>query len=50
MARCGISLEGLLEAFSKFPEDEIKKIYDEINQGDGQDTSIERPGISINCS
>lgn len=47
MARCGISLDGLIEAFSKFPVDEIKKIYDEIHK---DDIPSEIPGISINCS
>ena len=32
MARCGISLEGLLEAFPKFPAEEVIAVYDEINK------------------
>ena len=47
MARCGISLEGLIEAFAKFPADEIKKIYEEIHK---DDTPVEEAKISINCS
>ena len=41
MARCGISLEGLIEAFPKFSADEISEVYKEINkiklddEGDG---------------
>lgn len=47
MARCGISLEGLLEAFPKFAEDEITTVYEEIHN-----TGIKREEISIkiNCS
>ena len=31
MVRCGIYLEGLLGAFTKFPADELVAVYDEIN-------------------
>ena len=47
MARCGISLEGLIEAFAKFPADEIRKIYEEIHK---DDMHADRLDISINCS
>ena len=48
MARCGISLEGLIEAFPKFPKEDIEKIYNEINKITTDDnTGIK---ISINCS
>ena len=30
MARCGISLEGLLEAFPKFDVEDIIAVYDEV--------------------
>ena len=48
MARCGISLEGLIEAFPKFPADEISEVYKEINKikpVDGEQITISR-----NCS
>ena len=48
MARCGISLEGLIEAFPKFPADEISEVYKEINKikpNDGAEITISR-----NCS
>lgn len=48
MARCGISLEGLIEAFPKFPADEISEIYNEINKIYKEDQ--ESVKISINCS
>ena len=47
MARCGISLEGLLEAFPKFPAVEIIAVYDEINK---TKTSSEIIDIKMNCS
>lgn len=48
MARCGISLEGLIEAFSKFPADEISEVYKEINKIKPDDE--EEITISRNCS
>lgn len=48
MARCGISLEGLIVAFPKFPADEISEVYKEINKikpDDGEEITISR-----NCS
>lgn len=48
MARCGISLEGLIVAFPKFPADEISEIYNEINKIYKEDQ--ESVKISINCS
>ena len=47
MARCGISLEGLLEAFPKFPAEEIIVVYDEINKTKTITKSI---NIKMNCS
>lgn len=47
MARCGISLEGLLGAFPKFPAEEITEIYNEIHKDEIVDGG---PSISINCS
>ena len=32
MARCGISLEGLLEAFPKFDVEDVVAVYDEVNK------------------
>lgn len=47
MARCGISLEGLLEAFPKFPVEEVIAVYDEINN---TKASAEAVNIKMNCS
>ena len=32
LARCGISPEGLLEAFPRFPADEVREIYGELHE------------------
>ena len=32
MARCGISIEGLLEAFPKFDVEDVVAVYDEVNK------------------
>ena len=32
MARCGKSLEGLLEAFPKFDVEDVVAVYDEVNK------------------
>ena len=48
MARCGISLEGLIEAFPKFSADEITEVYKEINKIKPDDG--EKITISRNCS
>ena len=47
MARGGISLEGLLEAFPKFPAEEVIAVYDEINN---TKASAEVVNIKMNCS
>ena len=48
MARCGISLEGLIEAFPKFSKEDIEEVYKEINKiALEDDTPIT---ISRNCS
>lgn len=47
MARCGISLEGLLEAFPKFSVEEVIAVYDEINK---TKTSSKAINIKMNCS
>lgn len=47
MARCGISLEGLLEVFPKFPVEEVIAVYDEINN---TKASAEAVNIKMNCS
>ena len=47
MARCGISLEGLLEAFPKFEVEDIIAVYDEINK---TKTKPEAISIKLNCS
>ena len=47
MARCGISLDGLIGAFPNFPAEEIKKIYKQIHKEelDAVDTVMK-----MNCS
>lgn len=47
MARCGISLEGLLEAFLKFLDEEVIAIYNEIHKGEEQKSEI---NVKLNCS
>lgn len=34
MARCGISLEGLLDAFQSFSKDEVTEIYNDIHRSE----------------
>ena len=46
-ARCGISLEGLIDALPKFPVEEIKTIYNELHKDEHR---IETTNISRNCS
>lgn len=47
MARCGIELEGLIEAFPSFPTEEICEIYQMIHKDNYNSTDV---NISINCS
>ena len=47
MARCGISLEGLLEAFPKFYVEDVVAVYDEVNK---IKTSADGINIKMNCS
>ena len=47
MARCGISLEGLLEAFPKFDVEDVAAVYDEVNK---IKTSADGINIKMNCS
>ena len=47
MARCGISLEGLVEAFPKFSADEIENIYNEVHN---EEIEVADINISCNCS
>ena len=47
MARCGISLEGLLEAFPKFDVEDVVAVYDEVNK---IKTSADGINIKMNCS
>ena len=32
LARCGISLEGLYDAFPRFPKDEVQEIYERLHE------------------
>lgn len=47
MARCGISLEGLIGAFPNFPADEIEKIYKQIHK---EETDTVETVMKMNCS
>ena len=48
MCRCGLSLEGILESFPKFPKEEVVAIYEKFKGSDSSDA--EDIGLSINCS
>lgn len=48
MCRCGLSLEGILESFPKFPKEEVTAIYERFKGADRGDS--EDVGLSINCS
>lgn len=48
MARCGISLEGLIKAFPNFPVDEVTEVYSKINKN--RTNYKENHTISRNCS
>ena len=48
LARCGISLEGLCDAFPKFPMKEIREIYEELHGRNGAD--VELVTMKVNCS
>lgn len=47
MARCGISLEGLIDAFSSFPKEEVTAIYEEIHKDEIGTNDVT---IKTNCS
>lgn len=47
MARCGISLEGLIDAFPSFPKEEVTAIYEEIHKSE---ISMNNVIIKMNCS
>ena len=47
LARSGIEIEGLIEAFSSFPADEICEIYQTLHKNDDVKSAVT---ISINCS
>ena len=47
MARCGISLDGLIGAFPNFPADEITRIYEEIHSEEQSSTDNV---VKMNCS
>ncbi len=48
LARCGISLEGLYNAFPQFPMKEVRKIYEELHGRSG--TDVDMVSIKVNCS
>ena len=47
MARCGISLEGLIDAFPSFSEDKITAIYCEVHKDEIHNIDL---NMKINCS
>lgn len=47
MARCGISLDGLIEAFPSFPIDKVTEIYNEIHKDEVRSSDI---SMKVNCS
>ena len=47
MARVGISLEGLIDAFPSFSEDEITAIYCEVHKDEIHNSDL---NMKINCS
>ena len=47
MARCGISLEGLIEAFTNFDKEEVIAVYKEIHKEEIKDVDIT---MKMNCS
>lgn len=49
MARCGLSLEGLVSSFPGFPADEIEKIYKEVHSESGGDDTSDF-SMKMNCS
>ena len=48
MCRCGLDLEGVINAFPGLPREEIEAVYKSV-RGKNTDTSGESK-ISINCS
>ncbi len=49
LARSGISFEGLRDSFPRYPEDEIRKIYEKV-QTILTGTKEKAPEIKTNCS
>lgn len=47
MVRCGISLEGLIDAFPGFPKEEVTEIYNDIHRSE---INISNTAIKMNCS
>lgn len=47
MVRCGISLEGLIDAFPSFPKEEVMAIYEGIHNSE---ISMNTVTIKMNCS
>lgn len=52
MCRCGLDPEGLISSFPKFPEDEIRAVYEAYIGARNEDGNADKngTGISINCS
>lgn len=47
LARCGIDIEGLVNAFPSFAREDIEKVYQNLNIHSTENETI---GISRNCS
>lgn len=47
MARCGISMEGLIDAFPNFPVKEVTEIYKDIHRSEIKEYDVT---IKMNCS
>ncbi len=47
MARCGISLVRLIDAFPGFPKEEVTEIYNDIHRSE---INISNTVIKMNCS
>ena len=48
LARCGISLEGLCDAFARFPKDEVREIYRKIHRD--FIPRVDMVTMKVNCS
>ena len=47
LAKCGIDLDGLCRSFPAFPQEEIKAVYENVHNEQG---NADEPEIKMNCS